>query len=110
MAARGPPALATTPALTLAAGRAPSQNKKKDSSRAALERYLHYYTRYTNHDNSLKLEMDAKTAMESKVKEMEALGTNTWMECARAAARPREPPTEPPTEPPPAPACGQGVR
>ena len=35
-------------------------NKKKDSSRAALERYLHYYTRFTNHDNSLKLEAEAK--------------------------------------------------
>jgi len=55
--------------------------KKKDSSRAALERYLHYYTRYTNHDQSLKLEMQAKTNMENKVKEMEALGTNTWMDC-----------------------------
>ena len=55
--------------------------KKKDSSRAALERYLHYYTRFTNHHNSLKFEIEAKTKMENKIKEMEALGDNTWMDC-----------------------------
>jgi len=55
--------------------------QKKDSSRQALERYLHYYTRYTNHDQSLKLELAAKENMEKKVKEMESLGTNTWMDC-----------------------------
>lgn len=51
------------------------------SSRAALERYLHYYTRFTNHDHSLKLETEAKLNMENKVKEMEMLGSNTWMDC-----------------------------
>ena len=55
--------------------------KKKDTSRAALERYLHYYTRFTNHNNSLKMEIEAKTKMESKIREMEALGDNTWMDC-----------------------------
>lgn len=55
--------------------------KKKDTSRAALERYLHYYTRFTNHHNSLKFEIDAKVKMEAKIKEMEALGDNTWMDC-----------------------------
>jgi len=55
--------------------------QKKDSSRQALERYLHYYTRYTNHDNSLKLELQARTAMEEKIREMEKLGSNTWMDC-----------------------------
>jgi len=58
-----------------------ADGKKKDSSRAALERYLHYYTRYTNHHNSLKFELDAKTKMENKIKEMETLGDNTWMDC-----------------------------
>ena len=33
---------------------------KKENSRAALERYLHYYTRYTNHDQSLKMEAEAR--------------------------------------------------
>jgi len=55
--------------------------KKKDNSRAALERYLHYYTRYTNHSQSLKLEAAAKEKMEMKIKEMEKLGDNTWMDC-----------------------------
>jgi len=58
-----------------------ADGKKKDSSRAALERYLHYYTRFTNHHNSLKFEIEAKTKMENKIKEMEALGDNTWMDC-----------------------------
>ena len=45
-----------------------TDGKKKDTSRAALERYLHYYTRYTNHDQSLKMETEAKMKMEAKVK------------------------------------------
>ena len=44
-------------------------------------RYLHYYTRFTNHHNSLKFEIEAKGKMEQKIKEMEALGDNTWMDC-----------------------------
>ena len=55
--------------------------RKKDTSRVALERYLHYYTRFNNHHNSLKFEIEAKGKMESKIKEMEALGDNTWMDC-----------------------------
>ena len=58
-----------------------ADGKKKDSSRAALERYLHYYTRFTNHHNSLKFEIEARGKMEAKIKEMEALGSNTWMDC-----------------------------
>ena len=93
-----------------------ADGKKKDTSRQALERYLHYYTRFTNHHNSLKFEIESKAKMEAKVcsvwlphliacpsrrppchshlsdrslrscvsrqiKEMEALGDNTWMDC-----------------------------
>ena len=58
-----------------------AEGKKRDSSRAALERYLHYYTRYTNHNASLKFEVEAKAKMEAKIKEMEQLGDNTWMDC-----------------------------
>ena len=32
----------------------------QERSRAALQRYLHYYTRYLNHHNSLKLERKAR--------------------------------------------------
>lgn len=58
-----------------------AEGKKKDSSRAALERYLHYYTRFTNHHNSLKFETQAKLDMEKKIQEMEQIGDNTWMDC-----------------------------
>jgi ariadne-1 len=58
-----------------------ADGKKKDSSRQALERYLHYYTRFVNHSKSLEFELDAKTKMEAKIKEMEQLGDNTWMDC-----------------------------
>jgi len=57
------------------------EGKKKDSAHAALERYLHYYTRFTGHHNSLKLEEQAKIKMEAKIKEMEQLKDNTWMDC-----------------------------
>jgi len=55
--------------------------KKKSESRAALARYLHYHTRFTNHHNSLKFELANKEKMEAKIKEMEQLGDNTWMDC-----------------------------
>jgi len=58
-----------------------ADGKKKDSSRQALERYLHYYTRYTNHHNSLKFEIEAKKKTEEKIRDMEKLGDNTWMDC-----------------------------
>jgi len=58
-----------------------SDTGKKDTSRAALERYLHYYTRFTNHHNSLKFEIDARGKMEEKIKEMEQLGDQTYMDC-----------------------------
>lgn len=57
------------------------EGKKKDSARADLQRYLHYYTRFTNHHNSLKLEVEAKKKTEEKIKEMEQLGDNTWIDC-----------------------------
>mmetsp|Transcript_2911 Transcript_2911/g.9172 ORF Transcript_2911/g.9172 Transcript_2911/m.9172 type:complete len:439 (+) Transcript_2911:58-1374(+) len=64
--------------------------KKKDSSRAALERYLHYYTRFTNHHNSLKFEVEARAKMEEKIKEMEKQDDKMWIDC-----------TYPPPPPPP---------
>jgi ariadne-1 len=66
-----------------------ADGKKKDSSRAALERYLHYYTRYTNHHNSLKFELDAKTKMENKIKEMEVRATRGVGPCTRRRRAPR---------------------
>jgi len=57
------------------------ESTKADTSRAALERYLFYYTRFSNHDNSLKLEKDAKDKMEDKISEMEKHGDNTYLDC-----------------------------
>ena len=61
--------------------KATEAGKKKDTSRASLERYLHYYTRYTNHQNSLKLESEAKAKTEEKMKEMEKEGSKAWIDC-----------------------------
>lgn len=55
--------------------------KKQDSSRAALARYLHYYTRFTNHHNSLNLEAQAKKKMEEKIQEMEKTENKQWIDC-----------------------------
>ncbi|KAG8466127.1 hypothetical protein KFE25_001883 [Diacronema lutheri] len=53
--------------------------KRKDLSKAALERYLHYYSRYINHHSSLMLEEKTRQAMEDKIAEMQALGSN-WLD------------------------------
>jgi len=42
---------------------------------------LFYYTRFSNHDNSLKLEKDAKDKVEDKISEMEKHGDNTYLDC-----------------------------
>ena len=51
------------------------------SSRAALERYLFYYTRFSNHEQSLKFELEARTKMAAKIEDMEKLGDSTYMDC-----------------------------
>ncbi len=57
------------------------EGKKRDDSRLALDHYLHHYTRFTNHHNSLKLEKEQREKTEQKIKEMQALGDNTWLDC-----------------------------
>lgn len=56
------------------------ESRRKDQSKAALERYLHYYSRYVNHHNSLKLEEKTRGDTERKIEEMQQLGTNTWLD------------------------------
>jgi len=56
-------------------------DSQMNSSRAALDRYLHYYTRFMNHHNSLKFEVEAKQKMEEKIKELEKQGDKIWMDC-----------------------------
>ncbi|KAJ3040635.1 hypothetical protein HDV00_010660 [Rhizophlyctis rosea] len=51
-----------------------SSNDAGDSqakSRAALERYLHYYKRYANHEQSAKLDKDLYEKTEKKMEEMQ---------------------------------------
>jgi ariadne-1 len=43
----------------------------QERSRAALQRYLHYYNRYMNHQNSLKLEKKLYAQVHSKMEQMQ---------------------------------------
>ncbi|CAK5019642.1 unnamed protein product [Meloidogyne enterolobii] len=51
----------------------------QERSRAALQRYLHYYNRYSNHHNSLKLERKLFEKVSEKVEQMQQLGFS-WIE------------------------------
>jgi len=59
------------------------QNFRCDSqskSRASLERYLHYYNRWANHEQSAKLALDLFAKTEKKMEEMQITSTLTWIE------------------------------
>ncbi|KAF8366390.1 hypothetical protein PRIPAC_84219 [Pristionchus pacificus] len=49
-------------------------------SRAALEKYLHYYNRYMNHQNSLKLENKLYDSVRAKMDLMQRVSTMSWVE------------------------------
>ncbi|KAJ7050024.1 hypothetical protein C8F01DRAFT_1060712 [Mycena amicta] len=49
-------------------------------SRASLERYLHYYNRWSNHEQSAKLALDLFSKTEKKMEEMQITSTLTWIE------------------------------
>ncbi|KAL2914277.1 hypothetical protein HK105_206223 [Polyrhizophydium stewartii] len=49
-------------------------------SRAALERYLHYFNRYDNHDKSAKLDKDLYEKTEKKMEEMQQSSELSWIE------------------------------
>ncbi|KAF9010806.1 hypothetical protein BDQ17DRAFT_1387954 [Cyathus striatus] len=49
-------------------------------SRASLERYLHYYNRWANHEQSAKLSVDLYHKTEKKMEEMQITSTLTWIE------------------------------
>jgi ariadne-1 len=63
--------------------RSKSKRKKiedeKERKRAALERYLHYYERFVNHDNSRKLEVELRATAVAKMREMHDIDS-TWAE------------------------------
>jgi len=49
-------------------------------SRASLERYLHYYNRYANHDHSAKLDKDLYLKTEKKMTMLQSASTMSWIE------------------------------
>ncbi|KAK3812183.1 MAG: hypothetical protein J3Q66DRAFT_349608 [Benniella sp.] len=49
-------------------------------SRAALERYLHYYNRFANHEQSAKLDRDLYLKTEKKMEEMQLTSDLSWIE------------------------------
>ncbi|KAL0078784.1 hypothetical protein F4703DRAFT_1905949 [Phycomyces blakesleeanus] len=60
-----------------------SSSEARDSqtqSRASLERYLHYYNRFANHEQSAKLDQDLYQKTESKMEEMQQTSDLSWIE------------------------------
>ncbi|KAJ1559047.1 hypothetical protein HK405_012210, partial [Cladochytrium tenue] len=49
-------------------------------SRAALERYLHYYNRFANHEQSAKLDKELYEKTEKKMEEMQKTSGLSWIE------------------------------
>ncbi|KAJ3563541.1 hypothetical protein NP233_g8877 [Leucocoprinus birnbaumii] len=49
-------------------------------SRASLERYLHYYNRWANHEQSAKLSIDLYAKTEKKMEDMQITSSLTWIE------------------------------
>ncbi|KAJ3532852.1 hypothetical protein NM688_g7362 [Phlebia brevispora] len=49
-------------------------------SRASLERYLHYYNRWANHEQSAKLSVELYAKTEKKMEEMQITSALTWIE------------------------------
>jgi len=52
----------------------------QSKSRASLERYLHYYNRWANHEQSAKLSLDLYAKTEKKMEEMQITSALTWIE------------------------------
>jgi len=49
-------------------------------SRASLERYLHYYNRYANHEQSAKLDRELFTRTEKKTGQLQITSDMSWIE------------------------------
>jgi ariadne-1 len=49
-------------------------------SRASLERYLHYYNRYANHEQSAKLDKDIYEKTERKMSQLQTQANMSWIE------------------------------
>ena len=49
-------------------------------SRKSLERYLHYYNRYANHEQSARLDKDIATKTEKKMVQLQSASGMSWIE------------------------------
>ncbi|GAA5919530.1 hypothetical protein JCM6882_004763 [Rhodosporidiobolus microsporus] len=52
----------------------------QSKSRAQLEKYLFYYNRFANHEQSIKLEADLYARTEKKMEELQEQSTLSWIE------------------------------
>lgn len=52
----------------------------QQKSRASLERYLHYFNRFANHEQSARLDRDLYGRTEKKMEEMQVTSELTWIE------------------------------
>lgn len=57
----------------------PEEQKKRNESRAALDRYLFYFQRFQNHENSIKLEDRLRAAVARRQEELQR-HDRTWIE------------------------------
>lgn len=61
-------------------GDAGKSQDAQSKSRASLERYLHYYNRFANHEQSIKLEQSQQKAAEAKMDEIQKWSNLSWIE------------------------------
>lgn len=60
--------------------RADAGKDQQSKSRASLERYLHYYNRFANHEQSLKLDKELHAKTERKMEEIQDFSNLSWIE------------------------------
>ncbi|KAF9276671.1 hypothetical protein BGZ68_009850 [Mortierella alpina] len=58
----------------------PDVQDQKAKSRASLERYLHYYNRFTNHEHSANLDQDLYVQTEKTMEDMQRTSDLSWIE------------------------------
>ncbi|GAA5939252.1 hypothetical protein JCM1841_002933 [Sporobolomyces salmonicolor] len=60
--------------------KADASKDAQSKSRAQLERYLHYYNRFSNHEQSIRLEADLYARTEKKMEELQVQSALSWIE------------------------------
>ncbi|KAF7732490.1 hypothetical protein EC973_003235 [Apophysomyces ossiformis] len=53
---------------------------RRQSSRLSLERYLHYYSRFSNHEQSARLDQDLYLSIEKKMETLQQTSSLSWIE------------------------------